>query len=303
MEFPKDKSDQDRTRELSPLEILNGDDTTEAVNRIVALYAIGDREDAEDELAGLLLEWSGQTFDLVGYGQLLDGRADWNPESATGIFNCSVIFQQPVIIDDKLHLVFWPESGIITNPDGSQTATAEIVAEKGDLLDLQYGAATKIESGIDYTNKAYLDHIAAKAHSMMSLAVNRIGLSDIDQSEQIRKTAAAIRDDEEIAAYSSVYENRIIEVSPRRYFTAPPADIPFVASLCLSDNNSDPAIKGMFSGLVMIEELDANHQPNIASLCIKLLSTNDKGEIIERYAPLSNLIYPPACDWTGPDNT
>lgn len=303
MEFPKDRSDQDRTHEGSPLEILNSDDTTETVNHIVTLYHVGDYEDAEDQLADLLLDWSGRTFDLTCYGQLLDGRANWNPDSATGVFDCPAVFQRPAIIDDKLHLVFWPESSIVTNPDGSQTATAEIVTEKGDLLNLQYGTAIKIESVVDYTDKAYTDHLAAKAHRMMSLAVNRISLSDLDRLDQIRETADAIRDDEEIAAYNAVYENRIMELSPRRYFTAPPADMPFVTGLCLSDNTSETTIKGMFSGLVMIEELDTDHQPNIASLCIKLLSTNGRGEVIERYAPLSNLIHPPVCDWTDADRT
>ncbi len=303
MEFPQDSGNKDQTHEPSPMEILDSEETTETVNRIITLYHTGDYEDAEDQLADLLLDWSGRTFNLTCYGQLLDGRADWDPESATGVFDCPALFRRPAIIDDKLHLVFWPESSIVTNPDGSQTATAEIVAEKDDLLNLQYGAAIKIESAVDYTDKSYLDHLASKAHRTMSLAINRPDLTDEDRPDQIRETADAIRDDEEIAAYNVIYKNRIMELSPRRYFTAPPAGMPFVTSLCLSDNTSETTIKGMFSGLVMIEELDTDHQPNITSLCIKLLSTNGRGEVIERYAPLSNLMHPPVCDWADADRT
>lgn len=305
MEFPIDKGDQDSTRELSPLEIIDCDETREAVNRIITLYNIGDYDDAEEELADLLLDWSGRIFELVGYGHLVDdSKTDWYTKNPAEVFDCKVTFQRPAIIDDKFCLVFWPESDIVNNPDGSQRATAEIVVEKGNILDLQY-TENKV-GNLDrrnYTDKTYLDNLASRAHRMMSLAINRPDLPELDRPDTIRKTADSIKDDEEISDYIDTYRNRVMRLSPRRYFIAPPGNIGFDASLCLSDGNSEPMVKGLFSGLTMIEELDPNHQPNMASLCIKLLSTNDKGEIIEYYVPMTNLISPPICDWNDKSGT
>lgn len=301
MEFGS-HGERDKTQETPPLDILHDEETQELINRALSLYRLGLDEDADDIVSDLLLDWSGQPFNVVGYGHLVDnGRTDWYTKNPAEVFNCPAIFQRPAIIDDKFCLVFWPESDIITNPDGSQTAITELVIEKGNLLDLQYGEDTSRDALVDYTDKAYLDHLASRAHRMMSLAINRPDLSDLDRPDKIRETADAIRNDEDIAAYSDVYENRIMELSPRRYFTAPPTDIAFDARLCLSDNTSEPTLTGMFSGLIMLEELDTNHQPNIASLCIKLLCASNDGEIAERYVPIANLICPPICNWTDAD--
>lgn len=298
MEFPTDKGDRDLNHELSPLEIINSDETMETVNHIITLYKIGDYDEAEDKLADLLLGWSGRAFELVGYGHLVDdARADWYAKNPAEIFDCLAMFQRPAIIDDKFCLVFWPESSIVNNPDGSQRALTEIVVEKGNILDLEYGENKVGDLGRNYTDKAYLDHLASRAHRMMSLAINRPDLPELDRPNVIRETASSIKNDEDISDYINTYRNRVMKLSPRRYFIAPPGNIGFDASLCLSDGNSEPTVKGLFSGLTMIEELDPNHQPNMASLCIKLLSTNDKGEIIEYYVPMTNLISSPICDW------